>query len=432
MVAIWLAPAHAAPLGRAIGDVLADERLAGASVSVWIGPSGAPWATVDGDRRVVPASVVKLVTAAALLEALPADTTWRTEVLAAGPVADGVLQGDLVIVGGGDPSLGSDDPGAPLAAVTAAVRAAGVARIEGSVVGDGRAYAGPAHGAGWMWDDLSAPWSPAISALSWNRGVAEPPCEGVAGPGSPVEDPAACFAAAVTEALEAAGVGVDGEPRAAREADDGVHLGAPLASLEGPPLADLLGTTLQRSDNAYAEALWRHLDPETPATAAGARAEVAALFAAVGAEDAAPIDGSGLSRYSALSAHTLVRVLDRAEAAPWGPVLAGLLPAAGESGSTLGERLPDLKGRLSAKTGSMTGVRNLAGWVTDADGRTAPFAVLLTGFSVPQADAIALQDRIVRLAAASRHGRVSRRTARAIAPPPAGSAPGSDKDPGGR
>lgn len=433
VIAGWTVAA-AMPLQRAVEQALDDPALAGASVSVVFGPPDDPVAAVDPDRRLVPASVTKLVTAAVVADALPLDTTFETRVFLGGDVADGVLAGDVWVVAGGDPSLGVPDPRGPPVGVARAVHDAGVRVITGGVVVDPTVFDGPPWGQGWMWDDLSAPWSPAVSGLSYARGLAVPGCAGQDGPGTPALDPATCFAQALHDALVDAGVQVSTPP----VVEPSPPVGAPLVVLESPPLRELLGVMLQESDNLYAESLWRAADPAVPHTAAGAREQVAAHLAALGSPDRAPVDGSGLSRYSALSARTLARVAAWVDSRPWGPELAALLPVAGRTG-TLSARFQGTPAvdHVVAKTGSMTGVRNLAGWVTTADGERWPFAVCLTGFVAPQGEVIAVQDRVVALAAASRRGRVSRRDVAALsprrgaspaaAPPPAGapSAPGA-------
>ncbi len=397
--------AAAMPLQRAIEHTLADPALAGASVSVVIGPAEDPVAAVDPDRRLVPASVTKLVTAAVVADAMSLDAVLETRVWAVGPIADGVLTGDLLVVGGGDPSLGVPDPQAPVAAVAEAVSAAGLRAVTGGVIVDASVFAGPPWGAGWMWDDLGAPWSPAVSGLSFAHGLAVDGCPARGGPGTPADDPGACFATTLTAALRARAITVGADPRPAPAGPP--PDAEPLAVLRSPPLRELLATTLQDSDNLYAESLWRLADPARPATAEGARARVAAELAAEGSPDRAPVDGSGLSRYSALSARTLVRVAERIDERPWGPELVSLLPEGGRSGTLAGRFAGTAaEGRVRAKTGSMSGVRNLVGWVSTADEQRWPFAVCFAGFVAPQAEVIAVQDRLLALAAASRRGRV--------------------------
>src|SRR3546814_6396768 len=104
----------------------------------------------NDEATVVPASLTKLLTAAAALEGLGADARLRTEVRAAAPPVDGVVAGDLWLVGGGDPVLGTDvwasqmdsspPPHTSLDVLADRVVAAGVRRVEGRVVGDESCY----------------------------------------------------------------------------------------------------------------------------------------------------------------------------------------------------------------------------------------------------------------------------------------------------
>ncbi|MEQ1570872.1 MAG: D-alanyl-D-alanine carboxypeptidase/D-alanyl-D-alanine-endopeptidase, partial [Myxococcota bacterium] len=238
-------------------------------------------------------------------------------------------------------------------------------------------------------------------------------CEARAGVGSPLVDPPACLASEVTRALVAAGIAVDGPPMVG-PAPDVVEL----VELASPPLRDLVRHTLGASDNLYAECLRSALDTVSPREPGVADGRITALLvdSGVPAEQARLVDGSGLSRYSLLSADALARVSTWVAVQPWGAELIELLPVAGRDG-TLATRLvgTPVDGRLRAKTGSMSGVRNLVGYVSNADGEPLAFAVLFNGFVAPQAQAIAVQDRVILLIAASdRRGRVPRRTVAAL------------------
>ena len=109
---LWLcaALATAAPLDKVLDDILDDPAYAGATATALVVEldSGAVLYEREADRRVLPASVVKWVTAVAAAERLGLDHTFETSILATGPVKGGVLSGDLVIRGDGDPSLGGD------------------------------------------------------------------------------------------------------------------------------------------------------------------------------------------------------------------------------------------------------------------------------------------------------------------------------------
>lgn len=127
----------------------------------------------NATKLFVPASNTKLFTTALALNRLGADhrlaTTLRTQ---NAPDADGSLKGDLMVVGGGDPTFTARLHGgkweAALAPLVNAVKAAGIRRINGDLVCDESAFRGAPYGSGWNWDDLGEKYAPAVSALSFN------------------------------------------------------------------------------------------------------------------------------------------------------------------------------------------------------------------------------------------------------------------------
>ena len=123
----------------------------------------------------MPASNMKVVTMAAAAETLGWDRTFKTTVLATGPIEQGVLKGDLVVVGSGDPSLG----GRPATGSTifetwaAELRAKGISTIQGRVIGDDRAFEPGGLGAGWAWDYLEAGYATPTGALDFNENLVQ-------------------------------------------------------------------------------------------------------------------------------------------------------------------------------------------------------------------------------------------------------------------
>jgi D-alanyl-D-alanine carboxypeptidase/D-alanyl-D-alanine-endopeptidase (penicillin-binding protein 4) len=97
------------------------------------------------------------------------------------------------------------------------------------------------------------------------------------------------------------------------------------------------------------------------------------------------VDGSGLSVHNLATPRSLVQLLRYAHARPWGSLYKAMLAQPGEEGSTLSERLLELRGRLFAKTGSLTNVGSLVGYVTDRSGREIVFAVIVNGANLPAA-----------------------------------------------
>lgn len=123
----------------------------------------------------IPASTLKTVTSTAAYHVLGADFTFETTLLYTGEVdASGTLNGDIVIRGTGDPSLGSDRfpqtaDTAVLSAWIKAIQAAGIRRIDGGIVADDRVYNGQTAPRGWTWQDMGNYYGAGVSALNWRE-----------------------------------------------------------------------------------------------------------------------------------------------------------------------------------------------------------------------------------------------------------------------
>lgn len=122
----------------------------------------------------MPASNMKIVTLAAAIDRLGLDYTYTTRFLAAGPIEAGVLQGDVLVVGSGDPSFSSADGSADAALDACAERLnrLGVRTIGGRILGDDHAFDGDALGFGWSWDDLPDDYAAGVGALQFNENSA--------------------------------------------------------------------------------------------------------------------------------------------------------------------------------------------------------------------------------------------------------------------
>ena len=125
----------------------------------------------NANKLMMPASNMKIVTLAAAAEKLGWDYTYETKVFAAGSVNDGVLNGDLVVVGSGDPSLVTADGLADrvFADWAGRLKERGIRVVSGRVVGDDNSVEEPAPGLGWMWDDLPTEDSTSVGALQYNE-----------------------------------------------------------------------------------------------------------------------------------------------------------------------------------------------------------------------------------------------------------------------
>ncbi|WP_116107202.1 D-alanyl-D-alanine carboxypeptidase/D-alanyl-D-alanine-endopeptidase [Lewinella sp. IMCC34191] len=166
-----------ATLDRVIQEFTASPAFRHATVGIAVREvaSGNHLAGYNADLSLIPASTQKLLTTAAAMDILGADYRFRTQLIAGGEVNDGTLSGDLYVIGGGDPTLGSPymDGVADLDAVldnwVAAVRKRGIRRITGTVVGDGSYYDSAGTGRGWPWADLGNYYGAGVHGLNINE-----------------------------------------------------------------------------------------------------------------------------------------------------------------------------------------------------------------------------------------------------------------------
>lgn len=329
------------------------------------------------------ASTQKLLTVTGLLLALGPDATFRTEVLAEGPPDTGVVAGDLYLVGGGPADLGTSDwpemsPGTRQRVVhdidelVDAIAAAGVTRVEGSVVGDGSRYDDDRYNDALPQRLIDQDQVGPVGGLMVNDGFARfSPARSNAAT-VPAGDPAADAARVLTERLVAGGIGVAGAPRAG-EAPPGA---SPVAGIDSPPVAQLVAEMLTTSDNEASEAALKELGVATGGEGswpAGAAALTRLLGeAGVPLDGLEVVDGSGLTIENRLTCRALVDVLTLA---PSGETVRDGLAVAGETG-TLAERWlgTDVAGRLRAKTGTLRNVAALAGEIEPLQGGSVTFA----------------------------------------------------------
>jgi D-alanyl-D-alanine carboxypeptidase/D-alanyl-D-alanine-endopeptidase (penicillin-binding protein 4) len=337
----------------------------------------------NGSRSLAPASNEKLPLTYAALARLGPTFRIATEVLGQGAQSGTTWSGALVLKGNGDPTLSRAD----LRSLALQVRATGVRRITGGVVGDESSYDTRRTVAGWkpsFYIGESAP----ISALVVDR----------ARVGSyTTRNPALSAATAFRSALRTAGISVAGTVRVGR-AQDWLE---PIATVSSPTLATMIRFMDRESDNFTAEMLLKQLglaELGRGTSAAGASVVMDALSeAGVPTAGVRIVDGSGLSRLDRLTTNALGAVLQAA----WDdPVirtyLVAALPVAGVNG-TLRSRLgrAPTRGRVLAKTGTTSEASALSGYVAD---RYA-FAVVQNGYPVSYWWARRAQDRFVQVLA---------------------------------
>ena len=137
----------------------------------------------------MPASNMKIVTGAVALAQLGPNYRFRTTLLATGPVVNGALRGDVVIVGRGDPTASDHMRGDAMLAMLEladSIAARGIVRIEGRIRSEGDAFPGPIYGYGWSWDEVDEPYSAGVDELYFNEGFSRIVIRGGAFPGEPV------------------------------------------------------------------------------------------------------------------------------------------------------------------------------------------------------------------------------------------------------
>lgn len=386
-------PPPPSPLTAALESRLADPRLAGLSVglSVWLDGYGEV-AARNADLPLLPASNQKLVTAMGILAHVPVTDTLVTEVRATGTQDGATLVGDLILVGGGDPTLTTSGPHS-LNALAAAVRARGIARVAGTLVADETRYDSQRGAGGWLPQHVPVFIGP-LSALVVDRNQHR-------GDPAYAADPVPGNLLRFRHALARQGISIAGGDTAGPTPAGAVTL----AALASPPIGALTTDMLVRSDNLFAELLIKELGRRVRgvgSTVDGLAAADQAL-AAMGVRLAGQsADGSGLSRADRRSAREFQELLRAALIQPWGNHLLESLPLAGRTG-TLARRLRGTaaEANVRAKTGWIDEGRALSGYLTTAGGRRAVFSVVVNG-TVPGSPVVGAIDDLVATVAADR------------------------------
>ncbi len=398
--------------------------------------------SVSPDTPLVPASTMKTFTAALALERLGPDHVFSTDVLRDGSLGpDGVVHGNLILRGDGDPALsprfvrGGRD--APMDMLARFVAGAGVKRVTGDVIADASGMEGRRIPAGWLTRYTGAAYAAPFSALSLNENIVivgvypeksgdvsvrlEPASSGlqvvssvrrVAGRATRVSvrmvgesqvvvtgtigasaaphrvqlvvsDPVTFTAGAFHEALRAQGIEVAGELKIGRT-PEGAQL---VTSMASPPLSRLVSVMNRESVNHYAEQIFRSAARgplrNEPGSADHAYAHLRAFAESklgVAPNGLVATDGSGLSVLDRVTPRSLVQLMSYAHTAPWSSVFHASLPVAGES-ETLRSRMRGTaaQGNLHAKTGTTNDVISLSGYVTAENGEILAFAFLYNG-----------------------------------------------------
>lgn len=353
---------------------------------------------MNGDLPVEPASTNKLLTASSILQVLKPDAKISTTVVAQGKPENGIVHGNVWLVGGGDSMLTTagykptfDDTAqlsSDFGTLADALHTAGIIEIDGDVVGDDSRYDAERSVSTWT-NNVKKEAGP-LSSLLVNDGTTgystspDKPTK-VRKPG----DPPVLAAETLKTMLTDRGVAVTGNPVAGKAPGGTVEL----ARLD-TPLSDLMTEMLSWSDNTTAELMLKELGVvvnHTGTTAAGVAA-VTSTLTGMGLPMKGVVlnDGSGLDNADRLTCDLLTQLLDKQ--GPDSP-LAKTLSITGQRG-TLRKRMrgTPMDGKVTAKTGTLATVAGLAGFETTRSNDVLTFSLVQNG--VKDADTQAREDQL--------------------------------------
>lgn len=387
----------------------------------------------------VPASSLKIITGAAALHILGVDYRFNTKLFTDGRVKKHEIKGNLYIKGSGDPELSLQS----LEELVFALKLQGIQRVHGNIYVDVSDFDHIAQGPGWMWDEGAVFYNSPLSALTVNHScidiwvrpnaqVEDPPTiyvrpktdfvkvtsdavvsteensisikrrwmtreniidiTGKIASHSepyyeaiPLEEPHLYAACVFKELLSKNNIGFNGKIEGKNVPEEAIEL----ALVTSRPLSQIVEQMMKESDNLIADMLFKKIGQArygSPGTwQKGTRAVRDFLVKEVGlnADRIIIRDGSGLSRYNQISPHDLV------EALAWmkkqfscASEFCASLPIAGVDGGLCNRmQETDLKGKIRAKTGVMTGISSLSGYATTQDGEDLAFSIMLSGFT---------------------------------------------------
>lgn len=409
-----------AALAAELKKSLAYDGAGTFSVYVADALSGQELFSQDGKTARIPASNLKLLTAAAALKTLGPDTRFSTRAVT------GETPGEVMLVAGGDSMLGSGDgkPGSVMGRAglaTLARETAGSLKASGvggpvTVAIDDTLFIGAALNHKWAKEDVDAGEIAPIFPMALNAGRFT---AGEMGGPRP-QDSSVAVAEAFAQELEKAGVPTTGsisrgQAQPAGPAETPGRPGAVLGSVASATVAEQTRYMLEESDNYVAEVLGRMVAVklEKPASNGGAVAAVRQAVTALGLPmgDIVTVDNCGLALGNLISPQHLVQMLWLMLDTPGTDIAAALpgLPIAGLSGS-LGNRFsrgPSREGAglVRAKTGSLLLATALSGYVVNADGRLLVFSILGNGLSDGAVSARPVVDAAAAVLAQSRRNR---------------------------
>jgi D-alanyl-D-alanine carboxypeptidase/D-alanyl-D-alanine-endopeptidase (penicillin-binding protein 4) len=346
------------------------------------------------------ASNTKIFTTVTALGRLGPSHRFQTRVFHDGRIRNGVLQGDLYLRGGGDPTLATSEfleaylagEGSAIDVLAARVSRAGIKRVTGRLYGDDSVFdrlRGVAD-SGYA----TSPWIGPLSGLAFNAGFTDSSFSRFS------SDPAKLATRTLARELRSRGIRIKAKVAMGRTPAES-RSRRPLARVYSPDTTWMARVTNLNSNNFFAEMLLKGIgaaERKSGSTSAGTRVVRGYALNELGAR-VSPVDGSGLTISNRSSTGDLVRLLSRVRFKPYFGDFRASLPVAGRDG-TLADRMRGsaAEGRCRAKTGTLTGVSALSGYCDNRSGRRYAFSILMNGvYDVYTARAA--QDRIAALVA---------------------------------
>lgn len=308
------------------------------------------------EKPLVPASIMKSVTTAALLRTCGPDYRYKTTVYTDGPLDMGILRGNLIVEGVCDPSLNSTvEPYGTdiLQEIVEALKKMGVNKIEGMIIVDEEQFAGSPRPASWQAADFSQSYGTGSHAFNF---------ENNASGRRSVENPKGIFLTRLKNALGKSGIRVDGKDLGEGERKAVfVHM--------SPTIDEIMRSCMMRSDNLFAESMLRTYGKLSLGD--GSTEDAASKEYSMWKKRQMPldgvtiIDGSGLSRSNRVTADFMTAMLSSMAD---NEVYASFFPLAGQEG-TMKKFLAEtpLDGYIAMKTGSMKGIQCYAGYMLNDD-----------------------------------------------------------------
>lgn len=402
-----------------------DASLKTASVGVFVIPLEGDEVVMEwqADMGLIPASTLKAITTATALQVLGKEFVFETKLYLKGD--------DLILAGGGDPTLGATGVEADFRGWLAALKAAGVLEIKGDLVADPSRFESRTTPDSWPWGDVGNYYGAGPSGLNFHlnsysltfrpgevgaraelvktwptppgvvfenqmrTGLAGSGDQGsvYGGPGATMialrgtvpaggdftikgslPDPPLFCALSFKKYLEENGIAVGGVAKVGVVDVGGM---APLFAQKSPSLQEIVTATNHRSVNLYADSIFKALSQEGTTVASSAVLKKYWTGQGVDLTGFDLRDGSGLSPRNTMTARQMVMILKKARAHRWGEVFRDSLPVAGRLGTMSGFGSGSAAaGKVWAKSGGLTRVMTYVGYFTGKSGREYAFAVL--------------------------------------------------------